>query len=185
MGATRIVAQPATLTGSIGVVAGKPVVAALLERLGVRAETVKGEGHAGMWTVLRAYDASEQERVDAVLDAIYAAFKDGVAAGRGLPPERVEALARGRVWTGAAGRGLGLVDELGGLDRALAVARGLLDLPENVALRVRLMPEPPTPLDRLRQLVEGDVGLVTTLAAALRAATARPGLAQAPAFTLR
>jgi protease-4 len=115
--ASTLVAQPATLTGSIGVVAGKPVLDGLWERLGVNWERVTRGANADIWSVNDPYTPAGRARIEAVLDAIYADFKAKVGQGRGLDAAQVEAVARGRVWTGAQAKQLGLVDRLGGWAR--------------------------------------------------------------------
>lgn len=157
MGASRIVAQPATLTGSIGVIAGKPVLAEAWERLGISWTAFARGENADMWTINRPYDEGERARLEHLLDALYASFKAGVAAGRDLPPERVEAIARGRVWLGSEARELGLVDRIGGLHEALEEARRAAGLAEGAPPAVRLLPEPERPWQRLLQLVDGGV----------------------------
>ncbi|MGK5551744.1 signal peptide peptidase SppA [Actinomadura kijaniata] len=147
MAADVIVAQPGTLTGSIGVVMGKPVINGLLDRLGIAMGHVSEGAHARMLSMTKEFDESEWERVNASLDAIYADFTAKVAEGRGLSPEKVDEVARGRVWTGADARRHGLVDELGGLDRALELARKKAGLAADAPVRV--FPHS-SPLDRLR-----------------------------------
>ncbi|MFC4050791.1 signal peptide peptidase SppA [Actinomadura syzygii] len=147
MAADTIVAQPGTITGSIGVVAGKAVVNGLLDRVGVNLGAVSEGDHARMSSATKDFSDSEWERVNASLDKIYDDFTSRVADGRGLSRERVHELARGRVWTGADAREHGLVDELGGLDRALDLARKGAGLPADTPVRVY----PHTsPLERLR-----------------------------------
>ncbi len=142
-----IVAQPGTLTGSIGVVFGKPVVDGLLGRLGIGLGTVEQGAHARMYAPTRDFSAEEWQRVNAFLDRIYDDFVGKVAEGRGLPRERVHELARGRVWTGADAHERGLVDELGGMERAAEIARKKAGLPADAPLR----PYPRvSPMERLR-----------------------------------
>ena len=118
MAADAIVAQPGTVTGSIGVLSGKPVLADLLGRAGVTTDSVVEGAHSAMFTTSRPFSDDEWALVNSWLDHIYADFTGKVAAGRGLTAERVHELARGRVWTGADALANGLVDELGGLDAA-------------------------------------------------------------------
>ncbi|GAA2572999.1 signal peptide peptidase SppA [Actinomadura fulvescens] len=147
MAADTIVAQPGTITGSIGVVVGKAVVNGLLDRVGVGLGTVAEGEHARMFSSTKDFSDSEWERVNASLDQIYADFTGKVAEGRGLSQERVHELARGRVWTGADAKEHGLVDELGGLDLALDLARKKGGLAADAPVR----PYPHTsPLERLR-----------------------------------
>ncbi|WP_344904826.1 signal peptide peptidase SppA [Actinomadura meridiana] len=148
MGADAIVAQPGTLTGSIGVVAGKAVVNGLLDRVGITFGTVADGDHARMFSATKDFSDSEWERVNAALDRIYDDFTAKVAEGRDLSRDRVHELARGRVWTGADAREHGLVDELGGIDTALDLARKKSGLPTDAP--IRLYPHT-SPLERLRQ----------------------------------
>ncbi|GAA0947423.1 signal peptide peptidase SppA [Actinocorallia libanotica] len=147
MAADTIVAQPGTLTGSIGVYSGKPVVSELLERLGVSFGTAEFGRHAQINSTTRDFSDSEWERLDHSLDRIYADFTAKAARGRGMDLADLERLARGRVWTGADAVDNGLVDELGGLDRALDLARRKAGLPMNAP--VRSLPHV-SPLDRFR-----------------------------------
>ncbi|WP_204286845.1 signal peptide peptidase SppA [Microbispora amethystogenes] len=147
MAADVIVAQPGTLTGSIGVFGGKPVVGELLGKLGVATESVAEGANAGMFSPTTAFSETQWERVNAWLDRIYDDFVGKVADGRGLSRERAHELAKGRVWTGADARAAGLADELGGLEDALAMARRRAGLP--TAAPVRTYPRM-HPLERLR-----------------------------------
>ncbi|BAK33325.1 putative signal peptide peptidase [Microlunatus phosphovorus NM-1] len=132
--ATTIVALPTTLTGSIGVLGGKFVISGLLDRLGLSTGAVHEGEHARMWSARRGFDDGERERLDAELDAIYAAFVAKVAAGRGRTVAEIEPLARGRVWTGRDAYDRGLVDQLGGLREAVTTARRLAELPADAPL---------------------------------------------------
>ncbi|GLX01741.1 signal peptide peptidase SppA [Microtetraspora sp. NBRC 16547] len=123
MAADVIVAQPGTLTGSIGVFGGKPVVSELLGKIGVVTEAVTEGVNAGMFSPTREFSGPQWDRVNAWLDRIYDDFVGKVAQGRGLDRDRAHELARGRVWTGADALEGRLVDELGGLEDALALAR--------------------------------------------------------------
>ncbi|MEU8266430.1 signal peptide peptidase SppA [Sphaerisporangium sp. NPDC049002] len=147
MAADVIVAQPGTLTGSIGVFGGKPAVGELLGRIGVTSESVDVGVNSGMFSPSRAYSEPQWERVNAWLDRIYDDFVGKVAQGRGIDRDRAHELARGRVWTGADAFAGGLVDELGGLEDALALARSRVNLPKDAP--VRSYPRM-HPLERLR-----------------------------------
>jgi protease IV len=147
MAADMIVAQPGTLTGSIGVITAKPVLSGLLERAGVSTDSVAEGEHATMFAQTRRFSQEEWDKVNAWLDQIYADFTGKVAAGRRLTPAQVEEVARGRVWTGADALERGLVDELGGLEVAAGHARRRAGLPATAPLRV--YPRV-SPLDRLR-----------------------------------
>jgi protease-4 len=147
MAADTIVAQPGTLTGSIGVVVGKPIVNGLLDRLGIGIGSVEDGAHARMFSTTRDFTDSEWERINSSLDRIYDDFTAKVAEGRNMTREQVHELARGRVWTGADARLHGLVDELGGLDAALDAARRKAGLAADAP--VRIFPRT-SPIDRLR-----------------------------------
>ncbi|WP_433218981.1 signal peptide peptidase SppA [Microtetraspora malaysiensis] len=147
MAADVIVAQPGTLTGSIGVFGGKPVVEDLLNKIGVVTETVVEGANAGMFSPTREFSGQQWDRVNAWLDRIYEDFVGKVAQGRGLDRDRAHELARGRVWTGADALEGRLVDELGGLEDALALARKKAGLA--VDAPVRTYPRM-HPLERLR-----------------------------------
>jgi protease-4 len=147
MAADAIVAQPGTVTGSIGVLSGKAVVSDALSRIGVTTDSVLEGAHSAMFSTSHPFTEDEWALVNNWLDHIYADFTGKVAQGRGLSAERVHELARGRVWTGADAKANGLVDELGGLDRAAAIARSRAGLPMSAPLRGYPRNRP---LDRLR-----------------------------------
>ncbi|MCX7629704.1 MAG: S49 family peptidase [Geminicoccaceae bacterium] len=170
--AARIVAQPTTLTGSIGVLAGKPVLARAWERLGVNWARIERGEHAALWSINVPFDAAGQARVERLLDSLYGTFKSGVARARSLSLEQVEDIARGRVWTGAQARELGLVDREGGLEEALDEIRAVLALPADTPLRLRPVPEE-------RAFWRLASRLIATSEAALRAATQLEALFEA------
>jgi len=149
MGADEIVAEPATVTGSIGVVGGKAVVSGLTERLGIGHGAVPGGRHSLMFSPLHHFSDEEWERLGAWLDRVYADFTAKVAEGRGLSAARVDEVARGRVWTGADAAAVGLVDRLGGLAVAVEAARERAALPPAPAPVLRSFPRVPA-LARLR-----------------------------------
>jgi protease IV len=132
--ADAIIAQPGTVTGSIGVISGKPVLSDMLGKAGVTTDSVVLGEHAAMFSNSKPFTSEEWQIVDAWLDHIYAEFTGKVAAGRGLPAERVHELARGRVWTGADAHERKLVDELGGVEEAADIARRRSGLPATAPL---------------------------------------------------
>jgi protease-4 len=143
-----IVAQPGTITGSIGVILGKPVLRDMFGRAGVNTETVReGSENATMFSSSRPFSEDEWERINAWLDAVYADFTQKVADGRRMSAERVHELARGRIWSGADAVANGLADETGGIGDAISIARRRAGLPDGAAVRIypRL-----GPLDQLR-----------------------------------
>jgi protease-4 len=147
MAADVIVAQPGTLTGSIGVIMGKPVLADALERAGIRTDSVAEGARATMLAPTHPFTEDEWDRINTWLDAVYRDFTEKVAQGRRMPVDRVHEIARGRVWTGADAAEHGLVDELGGLHAAAGIARRRAGLPADAPLR--LYPRI-TPFDQLR-----------------------------------
>jgi protease IV len=149
--AAKIVAQPSTLTGSIGVVAGKAVLRGLWEKLGVTWDAVHVGSHSTMYSTVQDYTRQDWARLQTSLDRIYEDFTAKVAAGRGLTREQVDELARGRVWTGADAQRLGLVDELGGLITALRLAREAAGIEPDADIYLKELPDRKTLLDRFRR----------------------------------
>jgi protease-4 len=147
MAADQIVAEPGTITGSIGVLTGKPVLGQALGRVGVTSDLITHGAHANMFSQFKAFTDDEWALVNDWLDHIYADFTGKVATGRGMTAEQVHEVAKGRVWTGADALAHGLVDELGGLDHAAAIARRRAGLPATAPLHT--YPRV-SPLDRLR-----------------------------------
>lgn len=166
MAADVIVAQPATLTGSIGVVGGKLVTAGLRDRIGIAHGSVTGGDHALMFSSNRSFSDGEWERMHAMLDRVYDDFTVKVADGRGLRRDEVDAVARGRVWTGADAKDRGLVDELGGLERAVERAKEQAGIGPGVEVALKTFPKL-GPLERLRPAESSE----DVTAAATRAAS--------------
>ena len=153
MAADEIVAQPGTITGSIGVLTGKPVVGGALGRAGATSDLVSQGAHAAMFSQLHPFSPDEWALINEWLDHIYADFTSKVATGRGMTQEQVHQVAKGRVWTGADAVANGLIDELGGVDRATASARRRAGLPASAPVRV--FPRV-RPIDRLRPAESSD-----------------------------
>ncbi|QVQ51607.1 signal peptide peptidase SppA [Spiractinospora alimapuensis] len=135
LGAEAIVSQPGTLTGSIGVYMAKPVITELLGKVGVNVDSVQAGEHARMFATNQPFSESEWERVNALLDHIYADFTAKVSDARGMTVEDVHEVARGRVWTGRDARERGLVDELGGVETAAKLARSRAGLSDRAPLQ--------------------------------------------------
>ena len=123
MAAPQIVAQPATLTGSIGIFGGKFITGGTYQKLGANIESMTLGKNAGMESPTRPFTDSERAKLREELRVFYDQWIQKVAVARKMPAARVDELGRGRVWTGAQARQNGLVDELGGLDRAVALAK--------------------------------------------------------------
>jgi protease-4 len=148
-GATKIFAQANTLTGSIGVVGGHIAPANALTKLGVNTFPMGRGKHATLFASLDKWNADEKALIQRHMEQVYTVFVSRVAAGRKLTAEQVQPIAQGRVWTGAKAKELGLVDEIGGLDAAVAEARKLAKVDAEMALEVY----PPSPT--LRDLLAG------------------------------
>ncbi|GAB7071969.1 signal peptide peptidase SppA [Mycobacterium hodleri] len=140
MAADAIVANPGTLTGSIGVVTGKLVARDLKERLGIGSDSVRTNNNADAWSVNAPFTDEQHQHVEAEADLFYTDFVQRVADGRGMTVEEVDAVARGRVWTGADALARGLVDELGGLRAALDRAKVLAGLDADAEVKLVALP---------------------------------------------
>jgi protease-4 len=134
--ADTIVANSGTITGSIGVVTGKLVARELKDRLGVGSDSVRTNPNADAWSINARFTSEQQAQVEAEADRFYTDFVERVAAGRNLSVAAVDAVARGRVWTGADALTHGLVDELGGLRTAIQRAKVLAGYPADAAVRL-------------------------------------------------
>ena len=148
MGANEIVAEATTLTGSIGVVLASLDLSELLERLGIRIDSVERGRHAGIYDPTRSRSEEERALLRRQVKRLYADFVSKAADGRGLSYDELEGVAQGRVWTGQRAREIGLVDHLGGLDTALRRARALAGLGEDEG-EVTHTAAHPSPLSRL------------------------------------
>ena len=148
MPADAVLASAGTITGSIGVLAGKQVIRDALERFGVRIESVSVGRQAEMFSAQREFTDDEWRRLEAWLDRVYADFTGKAAHDRRMDVERLREVAKGRVWTGADAREHGLVDELGGLDEAIDLACDRAGL-RRKDVELRTLPKSPL-LQRLR-----------------------------------
>lgn len=169
-----IFADPATLTGSIGVIAGKFAGTDVWEKLGVNWGGIARGQYAGMWSSAAPFTDDERTKLDALVGATYDAFKQRVADGRDLSAEDVARLAKGRVWTGAAAADNGLVDAVGGLADAILYTKNLLGLLEDDAVFLKVFPAPESPFERFMHMLEdfGGMGVVfKKLGVTLRSAT--------------
>jgi protease-4 len=156
MGADKIVAHPGTITGSIGVVMGKLVTGEAWRKIGVTFDEVRTHPNAYAFNPARDLTPEQWQAVEAALDDVYAQFKAGVAEGRKLSPERVEEIARGRIWSGADAKDLGLVDALGGMDVALALAKEAAGIAPDASVTLVPFPRPKGRLEALLALLQGE-----------------------------
>lgn len=147
--ATAVVAEPLTITGSIGVFGGKVVVEGLTKKLGVDFDGVETHANASMNSSVQDYTPEQRAQLERSLDRIYADFTSKVASGRKLTAEQVQAVAQGRVWTGREALEHKLVDALGGFDTALEVLKKELGEKPETRLKLRTLPEPRSLFDKL------------------------------------
>ncbi|MCB9898841.1 MAG: signal peptide peptidase SppA [Planctomycetes bacterium] len=154
MGCNTIVAQPSTLTGSIGVVSMLPDVHEALANLGVNVEVVARGPHGDQLSLLKNGPTPVlRETMTRFMQETYDEFIEKVSTGRGLTQDRVRELAQGRVWTGRQAEAVGLVDSIGGLQDALDLARVMAKLP--AAAPLRELPEAPNFLEQIQETMGG------------------------------
>lgn len=153
-GAEQIVAQPGTITGSIGVVGLKPDLSGLLGKVGVKQETLKRGAKADLFSLARPWTAEERTALERHMASAYQLFLARVAEGRQRPVAEIEPLAQGRVWSGSQALSMQLVDRLGSLRDAVALARQRAGIPPGAEVEVRRMEAPRGLLEEL------DLGVV-------------------------
>jgi protease-4 len=141
--ANTIVAEPSTITGSIGVFMGKPVVKGLYDWLGITNEYVMRGKNAGIFRETEKWTPEEREKMVQQTNSIYFDnFVPKVSQGRRKTAEEVNTLGQGRVWTGTQAKERGLIDEFGGLEKAISIAKQLANLPAEKDVRRIVLPEP-------------------------------------------
>jgi protease-4 len=139
--ADKIVADPNTITGSIGVLIGKLNVSGLFNLLGVSTDYVATSDNATLFSAQQNFTPAQRDYIEKSLHETYDEFTKGVAAGRKMSVEAVDKVGKGRVWSGAQAKDLGLVDELGGTDHAIEVAKRLAHIPASDSVRIVRLPE--------------------------------------------
>ncbi len=144
MAADKIVAEPGTITASIGVLGGKMLTSGLWDKVGLSWDEVHQGENATMFTGTHDYTPAEWARFQAWLDRVYVDFTSKVADGRKLPKEKVLEMAKGRIWSGQDAKNLGLVDELGGYDTALKLAKKAAGVAEGEEVKIVVYPRPKT-----------------------------------------
>ena len=154
--ADHIVALPQTITGSIGVFGGKVALEGTFAKVGYNIEgiTVGGE-YAGAYSIDTPFSPSQAEAYRGQLQDIYDDFTTRVANGRDLPLERVKEIAKGRVWTGAQAKEIGLVDELGGIMTAIDAAKKLAEIDADEKVRIKIFPRQKSIEDQINELFSG------------------------------
>jgi protease-4 len=147
MSADKIVAEPDTITASIGVVMGKMNISGLYEMLGLSTDFVTTSENATLFSEQQDFTPVQRQAILKGMQQIYSDFTKGVADGRKMKVEDVDKIGQGRVWTGAQGKGLGLVDDLGGLDRAIEISKQLAHISASTPVRLVRFPEERSFLD--------------------------------------
>lgn len=148
--ARKIIAQPSTITGSIGVLAGKPVMREFYDWLGISNEYVLRGKTAGMFRETEKFSYEERAKFEEwIKTTYYRDFVPKVAEGRGKDPQFIDSVGQGRVWTGAQAKDRSLVDEFGGLDKAIDVAKQLASIPADKGVQRVILPHPTTFLQQL------------------------------------
>jgi protease IV len=156
MAANKIVAQPGTITGSIGVLGGKILTTGLWDKLGLTWDEVHTSTNATLWSSTHDYTPEQWAHLQGWLDRVYNDFTTKVAAGRQLPKERVLEIAKGRIWTGEDAKERGLVDELGGFPVALRLTREAIGRAPDALIHLKLFPERVSPWEALLEHLFGD-----------------------------
>lgn len=151
MAAEVIVAQPATLTGSIGIFSGKIAIGETLAKVGVTTATVQSGRNASLSSPFVPFTPEQRAKVMEYMDVFYDAFVEKAAVSRRTTPAEIDALAQGRVWTGRQARERGLVDELGGLDTAVAIAKQRAGIPADEDVELVVYPPRRTLYEALAQ----------------------------------
>ena len=135
-----IVAQPGTLTGSIGIYTGKLAIGGTLAKLGINHDKVISGANADIYSPFEPFSATQRAKVDEVIHDFYGDFVAKVATARHTTPEKIDAVAQGRVWTGEQAKAVGLVDELGGLDTAVRIAKQRANIPADEDVEIVVYP---------------------------------------------
>jgi protease-4 len=156
--ANKIVAEPATLTASIGVFAGKLVLSGFYKKLGITIDSAQLGRNAGMFSAAEDFSSEGHRRLAAILDLIYREFKERVASGRHMPLDKVEEVAKGRVWTGAQAKARGLVDALGGYRTALRLAKKAAGIPPSAPVTLAVYPKRKSLFEILYDRLSGQRG---------------------------
>jgi protease-4 len=168
--ANKIVAEPSTITGSIGVLGGKPVVKGFYDWIGVTNEYVLRGKNAGMFRETEKFSDTERKKWEEFLGTTYDDFISKVGKGRGKDKTYIDSIGQGRVWTGSQGKERGLVDEYGGLDKAIEIAKQLAQIPAGQSIQRVILPKPPSFFEELMNTGDDGDGDSTSVQAKQQAA---------------
>ena len=153
MAAGTIVAQPGTLTGSIGVYGGKLNMKGLYNKVGLTKEIIPRGKNATLYSDYSGFSNTERERVEKMMKTIYEDFVTKAAAGREKTFDEINKIAQGRIWTGKQAKEIGLVDELGGIDTALSIAKTEAGIAEDEKLNIIVLPEQKTFFEQMMESI--------------------------------
>jgi protease-4 len=153
MSTPHVMALPQTITGSIGVIAGKFILKDLYDKIGVNKEIVKTSKYADMFWDNREFNQEEQDKMMTMIEHMYQLFLEVVSKSRHMNTEEVDKIARGRVWAGATAFNLKLVDKLGGLDEAINEAKKLANIPPEDEIGIQIYPRKKSFLDVVFELM--------------------------------
>jgi protease-4 len=183
MGANKVLAEPGTITGSIGVIAGKFNLRGLYDKLGLSKDYLATTENSTMDWPFQNFTPAQREALLRLMNETYRDFVQGVAKGRKMEVEAVEKVAQGRVWTGEQAQQRGLVDALGGLDAAITAAKELAKIPKEEQVSLVYLPKPKPLVERILDLA-GSTSLLGGRASPQRWLESLESLARVPAWTL-
>jgi len=166
LGGDAIVAQPGTLTGSIGVYTGKFVTTGSLDKLGANIESTSDGKHAQIYSPDRRFTPEERAKIQESMQLVYDQFIERTAAARHMPPEKVDEVAQGRVWTGEQARQIGLVDDIGGLYKAIDLAKQRARLAADEEVQFVVYPKRRSIYEVLADEIQSPLGRLRTTHAA-------------------
>ena len=150
--------MPATITGSIGVLGGKVALEGTFAKIGYNIDGITiGGDYAGAYSADEPFNQSQRAAYRGQLEDIYEDFTTRVAEGRDIPLERVKEIAKGRVWTGAQAKEIGLVDELGGIMKAIEVAKEVAEIDADAKINLKRYPRAKSTSEQLEALLNGSV----------------------------
>lgn len=179
MGADRIVAQPTTITGSIGVIGGKFSLGETYNKVGITRQEMGIGPYSNIYSEASLWSEEEEVVMERLLDSIYMDFRTKAAEGRDMSVDELTAVAEGRIWSGLSAQSNGLVDELGGVETAIGIARELADAPDIPTLEY---PRPETLMDIIEKALSGKASVQMQGGAGLPSSLtlAREALPRAP-----
>ena len=155
--AVKIIADANTITGSIGVLTGKLNLSGLYNLLGLSSDYVATSENATLFSDQQNFTPAQEAYIKKSLDETYAQFTQGVAKGRKMSVEAVDKIGKGREWSGEEGKKIGLVDEIGGFDRAIAVAKELANIPASESVHIVRFPEEKSLIEQLVEREKNDL----------------------------